>query len=73
MSIPDTKLHTSSTVQLETSSWILGLSDSALLGMLAPVGLPVEGALILGLFSGAAEERSRGDEVSCLFAFFRRP
>lgn len=71
ISIPATKLQTSSTVQLETSSCNLGLSDSALFIItFPPLNVP-RGVFVLGLFmGGAAAERSKGDEGSCLFVFF---
>lgn len=73
MSMLATKLHTSSTVQLDRSSWSRGLSDSARFGVAVAPGLAVEGLFIRVLFNGgAAAERSRGDERSVRLAFFSK-
>lgn len=63
MSIPETKLQTSSTVQLEMSSRVISCGR----GLSLSEFLPLLGVLTLGLFIGVvvAADKSRGEEMSC--------
>ena len=69
----DTKLQTSSTVQLDTSSCSLGLSDCARFDRV--LGLLDDDVFIRALFKGgaAAADRSKGDDASCRFTLFSSP
>lgn len=74
MSIPEIKLQTSSTVQLEMSSCSFGLSLPALFGIaMLALGLLADGVFTLGRFvGGAAADKSNGEDVSCLLTFLSR-
>lgn len=76
MSILDTKLHTSSTDQFDTSSCDnLGLSDWSLLLFVTHNEFGVIVAIFvlrIFLIGGAPADKSNGDELSCFLILFNK-